>query len=259
VPTIFCFNITLKKKLLRYLYSLFFFLFVSLSSRSQIRISGHVVDISRQNYVPFVRVESTGGLFAITDSVGQYSILVNEHDSLNFVYKNKSTQKFAVKAIANPAQFDISLRVPVESKYSVLKEVIVYSKTYREDSLENRKEYADIFDYQKPGLSTGIGPGGIAGADVNELINIFRFKRNRNIKSFQRRLENQEQEKYIDYRFNALHIKRTTGISGVALDSFMRWYRPSYEFAANSSEIAFNQYILNASYQFNKIWARKEE
>jgi len=218
-----------------------------------------VVDISKQNYVPYVRVESTGGIFAITDTLGQYNILVNEYDSLSFVYNNKSTQKFAVRSITNPAQFDISLRVPVQSRYSVLKEVIVYSKTYREDSLENRMAYSDVFNYQKPGLSTDVGPGGVVGADVNELINIFRFRRNKSMKAFQKRLELQEQEKYVNYRFNAQHIRRTTGITGEALDSFMKWYRPAYDFTANSSEIAFNQYILNASYQFRKIWARKEE
>ena len=231
--------------------------------RAQFTVSGTVLDKSKINRVENVRVISTGGMFAITDSMGRYSILVQPGDSLSFVYNNKPTQKFPVNTIANPQQFEISIHMAIESKYSVLKEVIVYSKTYKQDSLENRQTYADVFDYTKPGISTSIGPGGGVGADVNELINIFRFKRNKRLKAFQLRLEEQEQEHYIDYRFNKLLVGRITGLSGPALDSFVVWYRPDYEFVQQSSELVFNQYILNASYHFRQFGIvlprRKEE
>ncbi len=228
----------------------------------QYSISGTVLDKNKVNRVENVRVVSTGGMMSITDSLGRYSIMVKAGDSLSFIYKNKPTQPFAVNTITNPLQFDISLHIFVESKYSVLKEVVVYSKSYKEDSLENRQTYANVFEYHKPGLSTSIGPGGMAGADVNELINIFRFRRNKNLRAFQQRLELQEQEKYVNYRFNKISIRRITGLTGVALDSFLVWYRPSYSFTRMSSEIAFTQYVLNASYQYKKIMplaAIKEE
>jgi hypothetical protein len=185
--------------------------------------------------------------------MGRYSILVQPGDSISFVYNNKPTQKFPVNTIPNPQQFEISIHMAIESKYSVLKEVIVYSKTYKQDSLENRATYADVFNYTKPGISTSIVPGGGVGADVNELINIFRFKRNKRLKAFQLRLEEQEKEHYIDYRFNKLMVGRITGLSGPALDSFVVWYRPDYEFTQQSSELVFNQYILNASYHFRQF------
>jgi hypothetical protein len=81
---------------------------------------------------------------------------------------------------------------------------------------------------------------------------VFRFKRNKRIKAFQRRLELQEQEKYVNYRFSKVFVKRITGLQSPQLDSFLVWYRPDYEFARNSDELAFNQYILNAYYQFQK-------
>jgi hypothetical protein len=149
-----------------------------------------------------VRVVSSGGLFAITDSLGRYSILVEETDSLTFFYNKKPTQKFAVKSISDPSRFDISLRITVKGKYQVMNEVVVFSKSHKQDSLENRQAYANIFDYQKPGLSTSVTPGGGVGADLNELINVFRFRRNKRLKAFRERLEMQEEEKYIDYRFN---------------------------------------------------------
>ncbi len=247
-------NITTQKIKL-YLRSFLFYLFLLISPglQAQLTVSGTVFDSSKINYVEDVRVVSTGGLFAITDSMGRYSILTSEHDSLFFFYNNKPTQKFPVKTITDHAHFDISLRINVKSRYHVLKEVIVRTKSYKEDSLENRRTYADIYDYRKPGLSSTISPTGVAGADLNELINVFRFKRNKQLKAFQNRLEAQDQEKYVNYRFNKLIVRRITGLQSPLLDTFLVWYRPGYEFTRNSDELVFNQYILNAFYQFQKI------
>lgn len=199
----------------------------------------------------------------MSDSMGRYSIPVNNEDSISFVYNDKPTQKFAVAGIKTPEQFDISIKVAVNSKYSVLKEVRVFSRSYKQDSIENRQTYADVFEYKKPRIQSSMSPGGVAGADLDELINIFRFKRNRQLRAFQQRLEMQEQDKYVDYRFSKTFVKRITGLQEPELDSFMVWYRPSYEFVQSSTEITFNQFILNASYQFRKLMtlspAKKEQ
>ncbi len=210
------------------------------------------MDNSKINFVEAVGVMSTGGKIAVTDSLGKYSIQAKGEDSLYFIYNNKPTQKFAVNKIPNTAQFDISLHISVKSRYSLLKEVVVYSKTYKQDSAENRENYGEIFSYKKQGIQTSVSPGGGVGLDANELINLFRFKRNRRLKAFQQRLEADEKEKYINYRFNKVFVRRITQLQSPALDSFLIWYRPTYEFAATSSEIEFNQYILNASYHFKK-------
>ena len=74
------------------------------------------------------------------------------------------------------------------------------------------------------------------------------------MKAFQKRLEADEQEKYVNYRFNKIFVRRITQLNGKGLDTFLVWYRPSYEFTSNSSEIEFNQYVLNASYHFKKMY-----
>lgn len=225
---------------------------------AQFLLSGTVYDSSKINYVPGVTVSNKQGNAAVTDSMGKYSLWVNEKDSVTFTFRNKSTQKFAVQTVADPSRFDISLRVKYKGKYSTLKEVIVHTKSYREDSIENRETYADIYNYEKPGLKSSISPTGMAGADVNELINIFRFKRNKRLKNFQMRLENQEQEKYVNYRFNKTLIKKLTQLEGQQLDNFMIIYRPDYEFTSLADELVFNQYILNCSYRY-KIELLKQD
>ena len=195
---------------------------------------------------------STGGKITVTDSMGKYTIQAGAGDSLYFVYNNKPTQRFAVNKIPNTAQFNISLHIPIKSKYGILKEVVVFSKNYKQDSAENRQNYGEVFSYRKAGIQTSITPGGGVGLDANELINMFRFKRNKRLKAFQARLEADEKEKYITYRFSKIFVRRITQLQSPALDSFLVWYRPSYEFVSNSSEIEFNQYVLNASYHFKR-------
>lgn len=228
--------------------------FFSLGTSAQIVVSGTVLDNSKINFVEGATVMSTGNKITFTDSLGRYSIQTNNGDSVYFVYNNKPTQKFAVNKIPNANQFDISLHISVKSKYGILKEVVVYSKNYKQDSLENRQNYGEVFSYRKNGVGTSIGPGGGVGLDANELINMFRFKRNKRMKAFQKRLEADEEEKYINYRFNKIFVRRITRLNGAALDTFMVWYRPSYEFTSISNEIEFNQFVLNASYHYKKMY-----
>lgn len=225
---------------------------------AQNTISGTVFDSSRINYVPGVKVMNNAGQFAITDSLGNYTITIAEKDSLAFVFNGKSTVKFPVYGVTDPRHFDITLHVPYKGKYRVMKEVIVRSKSYKEDSIENRQTYAKVFNYQKPTLSTSVNAAtGMVGADVNEIINMFRFRRNKMMKKFQFRLEEQEQEKYLNYRFSKTVVKRITRLEGEQLSLFMLRYRPSYEFASNADELTFNQYVLNCYYNFKMEQLKK--
>lgn len=217
---------------------------------AQIILSGVVYDSSKINYVEGVLVLSTGGKAAVTDSMGRYSLPVSEADSISFTFRDKPTQKFAVKIISDYEHFDIALRVRVKSKYNTMREVVVYGKSYHQDSMENRETYRDVFEYQKPRLSIGTNPDGISGIDPNQIINMFRFKRNKHMLAFQGRLEEQERQKYIDYRFNKSLVKRITGLEPPLLDSFMVRYRPDSDSINLGDDLILNQYILNCWYKF---------
>lgn len=161
--------------------------------------------------------------------------------------------KYPVRSILNYNEFDISLNIHVIEKYKPLKEIFIYSRTHKQDSAENRTDYAKTFNFHKPGIRSSSTPGTPPGLDVDELINMFRFRKNKQTLAFQQRLIEQEQDSYINYRFNSTLIKRITGLSGDTLNKFKIQYRPSYEFVAMSNELQFYQYILNTSYQFRKI------
>jgi hypothetical protein len=88
--------------------------------------------------------------------------------------------------------------------------------------------------------------GAAAGFDLDEIINMFRFKRNKSMLAFQKRLLMQEQEKYVDHRFNKALVRRLTALTGNELDSFMLGYRPPYQFILLTSEYEFQEYIKEA-------------
>ena len=161
----------------------------------------------------------------------------------------------------NPLGFDISLKVSI----TVLKEVKVRPRNYKFDSIQNRLNYAKIFNYQKPRLKSVTPSYGAAAAfDLDEIINAFRFKRNRSLASFQKRLLQEERDKFVAHRFNKALVKRLTLLEGRQLDSFMLVFRPSFSFTQSSSDYDFQQYIKVAHNRFKRglppePWFREEE
>jgi hypothetical protein len=211
------------------------------------KVRGAVYDSSRNYPLEAVTVLSTSGRGAVTNADGVYEIEVTEKDSIWFSYLGKPTMKFPVATIQNTLQFDISLHINIPT----LKEVKIRPRNYRQDSLQNREDYAKIFNFQKPKLKT-VTPqyGAGVGFDLEEIINMFRFRRNRSIASFQKRLLEQEEEKFIEFRYSKTLVRRLTLLTGNELDSFMRIYRPSYTFTRFASEYDFQSWIKQALLRF---------
>ena len=238
-------------------FVVFFLLFATGNIFAQLTVSGTVYDSTKNIPVKNVLVKSTTGTHTITDSLGHYTIMVKKNDSLAFVFRDKSTPQFAVNQIEDLTDFDVSLHVRVFGKFKTLKEVRVISNTYKEDSMENREEYAEYFNYHKPGVRLS-DDDGTAGIDLDQLINVFRFRRNKDLHFMQQRLEEDEQDKYVDYRFNRGLIKRITTIDSADIATFMVRYRPSFQFVQRASLADFYQYILDASYEFKGEKMRRD-
>lgn len=215
-----------------------------------------------------VTVQTASGLHMITDSSGKFSIAVAKKDSVWFSYLSKQTLKYLVDTINDLSNFEIALHVNV----AWLPAVKVRNSNYRFDSLTNRQEYAKIFNFRKPGLklsssstSTYVPGGATAGLDLDELINAFRFKRNRQILTMQQRLIREEEDKYINHRFTKYLVQKLTGLTGNQLDSFMVISRPSYDLIQTMNEIELGYYIQQYFniYKHNKqkdsIFLRPEE
>lgn len=233
-------------------------LFAKYPANAQFKVKGTVYDSSRLYPVQSVTVVSTGGKGTFTDANGDYDIEVGEKDSIWFSYLGKPTVKFPVLKMTDPLHFDISIQINI----MVLKGVTVSPRNYRLDSIQNRRDYAKIFDYEKPRLKTTTsGPATEVGVgfDLDEIIRMFRFRKNKNMLQFQQRLILQEQDKFIDHRFNKQLVRRLTNLTGADLDSFMIIYRPSYEFTLLTSDYDFQSYIKKCYEQFKSFEGKKEK
>jgi hypothetical protein len=194
-----------------------------------------------------VSVLSTSGKGTTTNANGFYQIDLSEKDSIYFSYLGKPTIKFPVTKIPNIFQFDVSIKVPV----NVLKEVRVKPRNYKLDSIQNRKDYEKVFNFRRPNAETltSITSTG-AGIDINELIRLFQFRKNKSTLRFQKRLLLQEQDKFIDHRFNKGLVLRLTGLTGEEQQRFMLLFRPDYEFTLYTNDYEFQEYIKQAAEKF---------
>jgi hypothetical protein len=211
----------------------------------QTEVKGTVYDRSQLFALPGVSVLTTAGTGTVTDSAGHYSIRLNTKDSIYFSYLGKYTARIPAKRIAPGYPLDMSLAVRVDS----LPLVVVRPKAYRYDSLSNRDEYRKVFEYQPDYLASGENGG--VGLNLDMLFNA---KKIRQTLSLQRRLVEEEQDKYVDYRFNKTLVRRITGLQKPALDIFMRQYRPSYEFIRNcENDYEFYKYIKDCGDHFQRM------
>lgn len=227
------------------------------AASGQIRVSGRVFDVSKYRPLEAVSVLTTSGSGTMSDSLGRYSIIVHETDSIWFSYLNRPTPKYAVNKILNTENFEISLHV-VSTE---LKEVKVSPPDYRLDSIQNRLDYARAFNFQKPGIgsSLNVGPSGGVGLDLDEFIQIFQFRKNRRMLAFRNRLLQEEEDRYIDHRFNRALIIKLTGLRGEELNTFIKIYRPTIEFVDNSTDYELQDYIKKCFSHFQRYRNMRNE
>jgi hypothetical protein len=220
------------------------------SADAQVEITGTVFDKTQLFAMPGVSVLSNSGVGTITDSVGHYRVRLSLDDSIYFSYLGRHTGKIAVRRIAPGYPLDMSLAVTVDS----LPIVVVKPTPYRYDSLANRDEYRKVFEYAPEYLAGGSSGGPGVGLNLDM---IFNARKNRQLLSLQRRLIEEEHDKYVDYRFNRLLVKKITGLQRPLLDTFMRLYRPTYEFILSfENDYDYYKYIKEAGLSFRSYWRR---
>jgi hypothetical protein len=224
-------------------------LLVFATAQSQVRVSGRVYDVTKYRPLEAVSVMTSNGMGTVSDSLGYFSIIVRETDSIWFSYLNRPTPKYPVKTIPNLQNFEISLHV----NSTELKEVRVMPRNYRLDSIQNRQDYAKAFNFQKPGVgsSLDVASGGV-GLDLDEFISIFKFRRNKRMVQFRNRLLQEEEDRFIDHRFSRALIIKLTQLRGEQLDTFVRVYRPTIDFIETSTDYELQDYIKKSFSHFQR-------
>jgi len=109
---------------------------------------------------------------------------------------------------------------------------------YQIDSLKRRDEYRALLDKKHPiKLFDEKTPDDAPGLFISPVD--YYSKTEKDKRRLKRRLKQQEEDYYIDYKFPPTRVAILTRLTGDSLQLFLRLYRPSYKFCrkANSEDI----------------------
>ena len=220
------------------------------SAQEQLKLKGTVYDETGIFPLQAVSVVCSSGKGTITDSAGHYTLIVTKNDSVWFSYLGKKTSRYVIGEIPDLNDFNISLGVNIP----VLKDVMIRPADYKLDSIQNRTDYAKVFNYKKPTFGSVVEAISINGIviDLDELIRVFQYRQKKMMTGFQNRLLDEEQQKFVSHRFTKPLVSEITGLNDEMLDSFMLKYRPSYSFVIGASDYVLRKYIKDM-YEIYKL------
>ena len=142
--------------------------------------------------------------------------------------------------------------VYLEPKVQTLQSVTVGSQSnYQVDSIARRNEYSWVYDH-----------GSVArlekdrkGADgVGANIDLFKkgSSADQQRERLKKRLIKEEQEYYIDSRYNKEYIARLTHLQGDSLVKFVAQYRPTYDYCRKAATVDILVFISDNIKKFRK-------
>ncbi|WP_162796315.1 hypothetical protein [Pedobacter namyangjuensis] len=193
-------------------------------------------------------LNQTSGARATSNIRGEFSILAKQGDTL---VTNLKGHKADTLIYGNQKFIVVNLKPSVIN----LKEVkITAKKISPEETYENLKEeYKEIYrkgDTKDMIYVSGFPPG--IGISIDKIYNAL-SREGKNARKLQRILTNDYKNNVVDQKFNETLVTNITKLSGIKLKDFMLTNRPSYDFAANATELDLANYIL-AKVNENPYW-----
>jgi hypothetical protein len=201
-----------------------------------------LMSVSIQNYSHKKYTQSDPG--------GNFRIPATEGDTVLF---SSAGYKPDTLIVRNYMYFD-GFVVSMEPKVVALTAVRVgAASNYEQDSTERWKDYdglnpktptrlLDKIDKTRQGDGVGISftPRLYSSEDKQKV----RLKK---------RLDEQEEDYYVDFRFSPEYVTKLTKFQGDTLKRFMMMYRPTYAFCRSASTVDMLLYINDSLIKFRKL------
>ncbi len=241
------------KYLIRGILVLGFGFFMQKSEAQRRLLVGRVFAAMSFRSTSGILVESSSGASSFTDDKGYFSLNVVPHDTI-YYYVSKLTKSipYPVDSIKNWDDYAIAVQtieydIARARKYGydvanidptlILENVTVVSRNYHKDSLENRQEYDKVFNYKKPPINPF--------SPISTIANLLDFKTKKRMKRMKGDLLFEEQQGYIDTRFNRTSVKKSLGksVDDSTLTFYLKRYRPTYEEVLGMENMSMIMYI----------------
>lgn len=221
-------------------YFLFSLLVFVTDGFAQQKLSGKIIKKSSDEVLMGVTVINLNGRrYTTSDSAGVFAITASPGDTVIF----SSAGYLPDTAFVASYMFSESYLVPLKPNIAALPtfDVMEMAK-YREDSIKRREEYSWLLDAKHPvklmnEKRAADGPG-FSFSPLG-----YFSKREKQKRRLKRRLKQEEEDYYVDYKFSPSRVSLLTGLKGDSLRMFMLRYRPTYAFCRNAGNQDFFLYI----------------
>jgi len=188
------------------------------------------------------------GRHNVSDMGGNYKIPASPGDTIIFSSAGYVPDTVIVAGYMLDENYLVALWPNVTRLQTV---VVDETHNYQIDSLQRREEYRFILDKKHPvklwnEKRAADGPG-FSFSPIG-----YFSKRERQKRRLKQRLQQQEEDYYIDSRFPVARVAQLTRLSGDSLRTFMVRYRPTYQFCRGASSQDMFMYINDRVREFRK-------
>jgi hypothetical protein len=223
-------------------------LFFSSEGFAQQTLGGKIHKKGSSELLMSVTVENLSShRFNESDIGGNYRIAAQQGDSVIFSSTAYRPDTLIVSAFMLAEGFDIYLQPHVETLAAVR---VGSLSNYQIDSIERWKDYDWVAPKQKVKLVDRTREAGDGvGISFSPQFKTHEDKEKARLK---KRLDEEEQEFYIDFRFSREYVVRLTHFQGDSLQTFMKDYRPTYGFCREATSQDMLLYVNDSMKKFKK-------
>jgi hypothetical protein len=190
----------------------------------------------------------TGNRYDLSEEDGSYHIQAAPGDHIAFSSVGYRADTLTVTASLLTAACPIYLDIRPQTLQAVR---VGEFSNYQLDSMDRRKEYAWVYGQSN---TPHIAPDRQGADGVGVTMNIFR-KSGSAAKQrihLEKRLQKEEEDYYVDFRYNSDYVTKITHLKGDSLKQFMQRYRPSYDYCRKAANVDILVYINDSYKQYMK-------
>jgi hypothetical protein len=188
------------------------------------------------------------GQHNISDLGGNYRIAARPGDTLIITSAGYLNDTLPVSRDMLDSEYTVYLREKVVTLPAVK---VTETNTYQLDSLHRHEDYAWLLDKKHPvKLWNEKRPGDGPGLSFSPIGYFSKGEVSK--RRLKKRLKQEEEDDYIDYRFPRARVSMLTGLRGDSLDMFMIRFRPTYQWCRSANTMDILLYINDKLVLFRK-------
>ncbi len=217
--------------MLRIFFITYLYIIAAQSVHAQHKITGVLIDAETNTKIDNASVRNIYTLHGMTtDTSGTFEITVKKNELIEVSKLGYETVRIRIYDEQNPTFYQIQ----VKRKIKELAEVRIKAKhqNFEIDSARYRTYYDNIIRKEHKNE-----------IDMRSRALAMLSRKTRQEWAFQEMFERWEQQRYVDSKFNEKLITALTGLNNDEMQTYIRMYKPSYEYIRSMTEYEFLEYI----------------